>query len=81
MSTEALLATSVIDTHENQHILTLGIPNTFVQIPIPSSEERIIMQNTGKLVTFLVELFPKKYERYVKHTNNIPVIYIMKKAL
>ena len=43
VTTEALLTTSVIDAKQNRDIVTLDIPNAFVQTPLPSSKERIIM--------------------------------------
>ena len=35
MSAEALLATAVIDTKQNRDVITLDIPNAFVQTPMP----------------------------------------------
>ena len=38
VSTEALLITAVIDAKQNRDVITLDIPNAFVQMPMPQSE-------------------------------------------
>ena len=79
VSMEALLVISVRHAHKKRQVLTLDIPNTFVQTPIPSNQERIIMRITGKLVDFLVELFPEKYRKYVRCRKNKLIIHIIKR--
>ena len=82
VTTEALMTTVVIDAKQNREIITLDIPNAFVQTPVPKSEEKVIMRITGLLVDYLVNLFPTKYEDYVAIQNQTKLLYVeMKKVL
>ena len=82
VTTEALLTTAVIDAKQNREIITLDIPNVFVQTPVPKSEEKVIMRITGLLVDYLVNLFPTKYKNYVTIQNQTKILYVeMRKAL
>ena len=60
VSTEALLTTAVIDAKQNRDVITLDIPNAFVQTPMPKSQQRVIMRINGLVVEYLDELFPGK---------------------
>ena len=80
--TEALMTPAVINTKQNRDVITLDIQNTFVQTPVPKSNENVIMRITGLLVDYLVNLFPTKYEDYVTIQNQTNLLYVeMKKAL
>ena len=82
VTTEALLTTAVIDAKQNRDVVTLDIPNAFVQTPVPPSNEKVIMKITGLLVGYLVNLFPSKYKDYVITQNQSKILYIvMKKPL
>ena len=82
VSTEALLTTAVIDAKQNRDVITLDIPNAFVQTPMPKSEQRVIMRINGLLVEYLDELFPETYSEYIIHQNNTKILYVeMEKAL
>ena len=59
VTTEALLATAVIDAKLNRNVITLDFPNVFVQTPIPETKEKVIMRINGHLVDYLEYLFPK----------------------
>ena len=67
MTIEALLTTCVIDAKQNRDIITMDIPNAFVQTPLPRSNERIIMIISGKLVELLEEISPEKYSKVIQH--------------
>jgi hypothetical protein len=54
-STEAILITGVIDAKQHRDVMTLDVPNAFVQTPIPKSGEKIIMKIRGSLVDILTE--------------------------
>ena len=60
VSTEALLTTAVIDAKQKRNIITLDIPNAFVQTPMPKSQQRVIMRINELIVIYLVELCPEK---------------------
>ena len=67
MSTEALLTTAVIDAKQSRDVISLDIPNTFVQTPMPKSQQRVIMKINGLLVNYLEELCPETYSKYITH--------------
>ena len=80
--TEALLTTCVIDAKQNRNIVTLDIPNAFVQTPLPTNKEQIIMTIDGKLVDLLEEIAPQKYSKFIQEENGLKKIYVvMKQAL
>ena len=43
-STDSVLITGVIEAKQHRDIITLDIPNAFVQTPIPQGEEKVIMK-------------------------------------
>ena len=82
MTTEALMTTAVIDTKKNIEGITLDIPNALVQIPVLTSDEKVIMRITGLLVEYLVNLIPNEYKNYITLQNQTKILYVeMKKAL
>ena len=82
MTTEALMTTAVIDTKKNIEGITLDIPNALVQIPVLTSDEKVIMRITGLLVEYLVNLIPNEYKNYITLQNQTKILYVeMKNAL
>ena len=75
-STEAVLITGVIDAKQNRDVMTLDIPNAFVQTKIPKGEEKNIMKIRGALVDILCEIAPEVYESYVLQEGKDKVIYV-----
>ena len=65
--------------------MTLDVPNTFVQAPIPDDNEKVIMKIRGRLVDILVEIDHDKYSPFVYETGKAEkdrILYVkMKKAL
>ena len=62
--------------------MTLDILNTFVQTPIPESDQKVIMRIVVFLVKYLDELFSNKYSKYITYQNNTKILYVeMKKEL
>ena len=76
--TESILLTCGVDAAEGRDIMSLDIPNAFVQTDMPEKEvgERIIMKVRGKLVEWLIELDPLRYESKVVYENGLPVLYL-----
>ena len=66
-ATESIIITGVIETKQNIDVMTLDIPNAFVQTSIPQGEgdEKIIMKIRGVLVDILLEMSPETYKDYV----------------
>ena len=82
VSTEGLITTAVIDANQNGNVITLVIPNTFVQTPIPEGDHKVIIRINDLLVHYLTELFPGKYKNYTTIKNNSKILYVeMRKAL
>ena len=82
VSMEALLTTVVIDAKQNRDVITLDIPNAFVKIPMPKSQQRVIMRINRLLVDYLEEICPETYSKYITHQNDTKVLYVeMKKAV
>jgi hypothetical protein len=75
-STEAILITGVIDAKQKRDVMTLDIPNAFVQTPIPKGGEKIIMKIRGRLVDLLLEICPGVYDDYVVYEGKNKVLYV-----
>ena len=63
---------------ERQDIMTLNIPNAFIQAHVPKSPdgERIIMKIRGVLVDWLVVLDLAGYAQYVVYENGGKIFYV-----
>ncbi|CAJ1970257.1 unnamed protein product [Cylindrotheca closterium] len=75
---EAITTTCVIDAHEGRDIMTLDVPNAFIQTYMPESkegEDRIYMKITGMMVQILIDMAPE-YRKYVVLENGKRVIYV-----
>ena len=59
-------------------IMTLDIPNAFIQVDIPKKDgqERIVMKLRGRLVTWLCKIDPIAYQNKVVYENGIKVFYL-----
>merc|ERR1712155_143880 len=68
----------MIDSIEGRDIMSADIPNAFIQAKLErkSSDERVIMKITGKLVEWLVELSPETYQRFVVEERGKKVLYV-----
>ena len=44
-ATEAILITVVIEAKQRRDIMTLQIPNAFVQMPIPQDSDKVMMKS------------------------------------
>ena len=76
---ESIMLTAVIDAYEERDVMTVDIPNAFIQTKMPETkagEERVIMKITGVLVDMLVQLNPELYGPYVVYENGRKVLYV-----
>ena len=64
-ATESVLITGVIEAKQHRDVMTNDIPNAFVQTPVDTTGEKIIMKIQGKLVDHLLQIAPEVYEPYV----------------
>ena len=70
--------TTVIDAYEERDVMSLDVPNAFIQTLMPSGEddERVFMKITGVLVDMLVQVDPARYGPYVVYENGRKVLYV-----
>lgn len=69
-----IFLTSTIDAYERRDIMSVDIPNTYIQVNLPVAEkgqDRIKMKVTGLLVDWLVEIEPETYEKFFVMENRI----------
>jgi hypothetical protein len=72
----------VIDAKQNRDVMTLDIPNAFVQTEISLDGDKTIMKIRGQLVDILLELCPGVYAGYVIDKGKHKIMYVrMLKAL
>jgi hypothetical protein len=64
-ATDAILITGVIDAKQKRDVMSLDVPNAFVQTPIPQGGEKICMKIRGSLVDILLEICPGVYDDFV----------------
>jgi Reverse transcriptase (RNA-dependent DNA polymerase) len=74
--TEAIMITAAIEADENRDIMTVDIPNAFVQTEIENKDERVMMKIKGQLAEMLVKIEPEVYENYLIEEDNEKVIYV-----
>ena len=80
--TDSILITSVIDTKQGRDVMTVDVPNAFVQTEIDQSGEKILMKIRGVLVDILVGMEPEDYKDFVVVHGKHKVLYVwMLKAL
>ena len=60
----SIITTGVIDTKQRKYVMTLGIPNAFVQIEIVLKRDKNIKKIRGKLVNIILEICPGLYLQY-----------------
>ena len=60
------------------NIMTVDIPNAFIQMHMPceAGDERVIMKITGVLVNMLVQMNLELYGPYVVYKNGWKVLYV-----
>ena len=77
-ATYSIFVTATIDAKQNRDVMTLDIPNAFVQTEVPQKkgDEKIIMKIRGSLVDMLLEISPGTYEDYVVYEKGQKVLYV-----
>ena len=65
VSTEAVLLTCIVDAEEERDVVTIDIPNAFIQTTIEDEKDMVIIKIKGTLVDMLVEIAPDFYGPYV----------------
>ena len=76
---ESIMITGVIDTNEEQDVMTADVPNVSIQAPMPAvkpGEDRVMMKITGVLVDTLVQLNHEVYGPCVVIETGRTVLYV-----
>ena len=71
--------TAAIEAKEERDVMTLDIPNAFLQTILPkdeTTEERVIMKLRGILEYILDEIAPEVYSKFVTYQNDKKVLYV-----
>ena len=78
--TESVLLTAAIEAKERGQVVTLDIPNAFIQTPVEATDksgDRYIMKIRGEMVRMLCIMDPDTYEEYVVvYEGTQPVLYV-----
>eukprot|EP00543_Licmophora_paradoxa_P010625 CAMPEP_0202466662 /NCGR_PEP_ID=MMETSP1360-20130828/69430_1 /ASSEMBLY_ACC=CAM_ASM_000848 /TAXON_ID=515479 /ORGANISM="Licmophora paradoxa, Strain CCMP2313" /LENGTH=141 /DNA_ID=CAMNT_0049090879 /DNA_START=1 /DNA_END=423 /DNA_ORIENTATION=+ len=75
-SSEAILITGVVEAKQHRDVMTLDIPNAFVQTSVPQDGDKIVMKIRGTLVDILCPICPEVYEPYVTYEGKHKVLYV-----
>ena len=80
---ESVLITGVVEAKQRRDVMTLDIPNAFVQTDVPDKDgEKIIMKIRGSLVDILLEIDEEKYKDFIIYRGKEKLLYVkMLKAL
>ena len=73
---ESLMLTCAVDAFKKRDIMTLDIPNAYIQASVPLQKvgERIIMKVRGDLVDWLCQIDPTSYVPYVVIERGVKVL-------
>jgi hypothetical protein len=71
-----ILITGVIYAKQQRDVMTLDVPNAYVQTPIPQTGDKIIMKIRGSLVDILIEICPGIYDEYVVEEGKQDILYV-----
>ena len=73
---ESILLTATQEAKEGREVVTIDIPNAFIQTRIENPEDRIIMILRGKLAEVMETIAPQIYKEYVTIENGKKVLYV-----
>ena len=77
-ATESTLLTTAVEAKEEHGVMTLDIPNAFLQTSFlkdETTEERVTMKLRGILVEILEEIDPEAHSKFVTHQHNKKKLY------
>ena len=78
---ESLLVLAVISAKERCDIITIDIPNAFIQTD-QDTDSPVFMRIKGRLCKLLVNMFPEVYQDYVIYEKGVMTLYVqLMKAL
>ena len=77
--TESLMLTCAVDAAEGRDVMSLDIPNAYIQALVPAKGvgNRIVMKVRGKLVEWLLEIDPTAYAPHVVIERGVKTLYLV----
>ena len=75
-SIESVLLTDTVEVKEKRKVITLDVPNAFIQTYLENVDERIILILRGIAAQILIDIAPEVYESYVEIENGRSVLYL-----
>ena len=81
-SSESMITIGVIDAKHKIDVMTLDVPNAFLQTEIALDRDKIILKIREQLVDIIIEICPGVCDKYVQYKGGQNILYIpMIKAL
>ena len=80
VSHEAMMLLLCIDAFQNRHVMSLDVPNAFIQTDNPQptdGSDRILMKIEGTLALQLCDIAPAVYKPFLVYENGRPVLYVV----
>ena len=75
-ATESVLLTGVVEAKERRSVITLDVPNAFIQTYLEDEDERIILVLRGQAADILVSIDPEYYQPYIHIERGETVLYL-----
>ena len=80
VSQESIVITAVINTKEGRDVMTVDVPNAFIQTLLSEKYRRkgdqVIMKFIGHIANFLIKMILGRYKGFIVYKNEKKVIYI-----
>ena len=73
---EVIIATGVVDANQIIYVMTLDIPNTFVQTEIALDEDKIITNKREQLIDIIFKICPRVYNKYARYKGGQKIISV-----
>lgn len=72
---ESIFLTAVIEAKERRNIMTLDIPNAFIQTKVENEEDKVIMRIRGRLAEYMEMIAPEIYSPFIVLEKGKKVLY------
>ena len=80
VSLEGLMLTMCVDAKEGRDVMTLDVPNAYIQTPMDQptdGSDRVLMKLEGNLAEMMVELDPDTYGKFIEYHKGKPILYVV----
>ena len=75
-ATEAVLLTGAIEAKERRHVITLDVPNAFIQTYLEDVNKQIILILRGTAAEILINIAPNIYLPFLEYEKGQKVLYL-----